>query len=71
MLVIPALWFHYLEAKKPEVSDNEGEASLPFWLNLNSFTGKASGGRRGQLYICPHGEDGQPLRGGRERGAEL
>jgi len=37
MLLIPALWLHYLEAKSPVASDNAGETSLPFWLNVNSF----------------------------------
>ena len=69
MLLIPALWLHYLEAKSPVASDNAGETSLPFWLNVNSFAaytnteGTDRPGDGQAAYICPHGHDGKPIRG--------
>merc|ERR1711871_307758 len=70
MIVIPALWLHYLEAKKPVASDNSGETSLPFWLNVNSFaaytntkgTDKPEDGGEA-AYICPHDGAGEPIWG--------
>lgn len=66
VIFIPPLWFHYLEAKMPAASDNSGNTTLPFWLNINAFANMTSDGAGQAMYICPHNKNGAPIRSRRK-----